>query len=424
MRQSHLFTKTLKEAPKDEVSQNAKLLIRGGFVDKLFSGVYTMLPLGYRVLTKIEQIIREEMDRIGGQEIFMPALHPKENWEKTKRWNGLTVLFKLIDNGDKEYALGATHEEVVTPLAQKFIVSYKDLPKAVYQIQTKFRDEPRAKSGILRGREFRMKDLYSFHSSTVELDEYYKKAQEAYFRVYERCGIRQMTYLTFASGGTFSKYSHEYQTVTSAGEDIIYVCPHCDIAVNREIFAEVGNKCPQCDATDLREEKAIEVGNIFKLGTKYSDAFDFNFVNENGQSEPVIMGCYGIGSTRILGTIAEIHHDDKGIMWPSSVAPYQAHLISLCKNQTEVGSADQLYENLIRAGVEVLYDDRPSIRAGEKFADSDLIGIPTRVVVSAKTLEKGSVEVKGRGEAKARLVEIVKLTRELKGSLPGCAEKI
>ena len=404
MRQSHLISKTSKTVSEDEISKNAQLLTRGGFVDRLFAGVYNFLPLGLRVLNKIENIIREEMNRVGGQEILMPALHPKENWETTGRWNDFDVLFKLNGAGDREYALGATHEEVVTPLVQKMVLSYKDLPRAVYQLQSKFRNEIRAKSGILRGREFRMKDLYSFHANQADLDEYYEKVTEAYFRIFTRLGLRETTYLTYASGGTFSKYSHEFQTATDAGEDLIYICNDCKIAINKEVVEDLKSSCPQCHKGDLREEKAIEVGNIFKLGTKYSAPFKFTFVDENNTAQPVLMGCYGIGPSRVLGTIVEVHNDDKGIIWPKEIAPYQIHLISLAQTGEQVEAVNALYEELVKRGVEVLYDDRPDARAGEKFADSDLLGIPLRVVVSAKTLAADSVECKERTSSEAKLV--------------------
>lgn len=409
MRQSHLFTKTAKDVSKEEVSANAQLLLRAGFVDRLFAGVYTFLPLGLRTLTKIENIIREEMNRVGGQEILLPALHPKENWETTGRWNEVDVLFKLMGSGDKEYALGATHEEIVTPTVQKFVNSYKDLPRAVYQIQTKFRNEARAKSGILRGREFRMKDLYSFHANQADLDQYYDQMTEAYFRVYERCGLRAKTYLTYASGGAFSKYSHEYQTVTEAGEDLIYVCAKCDIAVNKEILADLKNACPQCQNSDLREEKAIEVGNIFKLGTRFSEPFGFTFADENNQAQPVIMGCYGIGPSRVMGTIVELLHDDKGILWPAEVAPFKFHLVSLAQDADTVAKANEIYELLTAAGAEVLYDDRPDVRPGEKFADSDLLGLPWRLVISTKSLAAGGVEVKNRTTGDTAIIPLADL---------------
>ncbi len=403
MRQSRLFTKTLRDAPKDEVSLNAQLLIRAGFVDKLMAGVYTYLPLGLRTLKKIQNIIREEINAVGGQEVLMPALHPKENWEKTRRWAGLDVLFRLSGASEKEYALGASHEEVVTPLVQKFASSHKDLPCAVYQIQNKFRNEPRAKAGLLRGREFNMKDLYSFHKDEKDLDEYYEKVKAAYFKIYQRLGLGDITHLVLASGGTFSKYSHEFQTITEYGEDTVYICEKCGVGVNKEISAEQ-TVCPECGGKKLKEEKAIEVGNIFKLKTKYSAAFDYNYIAEDGGKKPVMMGCYGIGPSRVMGAIAEVLHDESGIIWPESVAPFSVHLISLGKNGDEVAKAsEKLYNDLAAKGVEVLYDDRDA-GAGAKFADADLIGIPKRIVVSKKTLEKDSVEVKMRNKKESELI--------------------
>lgn len=409
MKQSQLFTKTVKDVSKEEVSKNAQLLLRGGFVDRLSAGIYSYLPLGLRVLQKIEHIVREEMNVVGGQEILMPALHPRENWDTTGRWDVVDVLFKLTGHGEKEYALGATHEEIVTPLVQKFAVSYKDLPIAVYQMQTKFRNEARAKSGILRGREFRMKDMYSFHTSQEDLDVYYDQVKAAYERVYARCGLGDITYFTYASGGAFSKYSHEFQTLTEAGEDLISVCDKCRVAVNKEILEDVNNSCPECGNVSLVEKKAIEVGNIFKLGTKFSDAFKFVFADENGEKKSVIMGCYGIGPSRVMGTVIEALADDRGMVWPKEIAPYQVHLVSLCKDEEQVKKSDEIYNQLTQAGVEVLYDDRPGVRPGEKFADSDLIGIPTRIIVSQKTLEQDSVEIKERTEEASRLVKMSEL---------------
>jgi prolyl-tRNA synthetase len=393
MRQSKLFTKTSKTIPKDEVSLNAQLLSRGGYVDKLQAGVYTFLPLGFRVLKKIENIIREEMEAAGGQEMLMPALQPKENWMTTGRWDTYDSLFRFVSHYSKnEYALGPTHEEIVSPLAGKFIMSYKDLPAYVFQIQTKFRDEKRAKSGVLRGREFMMKDFYSFHADEADMDVFYEKMREHYENVFRRAGIGDATYLTFASGGSFSKYSHEFQMVTEAGEDIIYLCEHCRVAVNKEIVAEQ-NKCPKCGNEQLIEKKAIEVGNIFKLKTKYSEPFNLKFMGADGTARDVMMGCYGIGLGRLLGAIVEFSHDERGIVWPESVAPYRVHLINIAKSR-EV--ADNLYEELTKTGEEVLYDDRVDKGAGEKFADSDLLGLPYRVVVSDKMIAAGKVEVKKR----------------------------
>jgi len=406
MRQSQLATKTLREAPKDEESTNAILLTRAGFIDKLTAGVYSFLPLGLKVLRKIENIIREEMTAIGGQEVLMPVLHPRENWEKTGRWQGLDVLFKLKGSGEKEYALGATHEEIVVPLAQKIVFSYKDLPLYLFQIQTKFRDEPRAKSGLLRTKEFLMKDLYSFHTSESDLDDYYKKVTAAYFKIITRCGLAKKTYLTLASGGTFSQYSHEFQTVSNAGEDSIYVCDNCkDLAIN----AEIKNKtpvCPACSGMEFEAKKAIEVGNIFKLGTKYSKPFGLKFRDQDGQEKDVIMGCYGIGPARVLGTIVEVSHDEKGIIWPPEVAPFDVHLLSLDEDGKIKKYAQGVYEKLTVQGIEVLYDDRDGLSAGTKFAEADLIGIPTRIVVSEKTLEKDSLEIKKRSGKDIQLIKL------------------
>jgi prolyl-tRNA synthetase len=407
MRQSKYFLKTSKTTPSDDLSVNAKLLEQGGFVQKVLAGVYTFLPLGLRVLQKIENVVRSEMDKIGN-EMFMPVLHPKENWEKTGRWSGLDVLFKIKSQHGNEYALGPTHEEIVTPAAQSIINSYKDLPQAVYQIQTKFRDEPRAKSGLLRGREFRMKDLYSFHATAEDLEEYYnKKAMPAYEAVYKSLGLGAI--LTEASGGTFSKYSHEYQVETENGEDTIYICEKCGLAKNKEIFEE-GAKCTNCGKTTWRETKGSEVGNIFKLQDKYSKAFNLQYTAQDGSKKIVLMGCYGLGTSRVMGVIVEKFHDDKGVIWPEAVAPFKVHLLALNGAEKQ---ADAIYQSLLDEGVEVLYDDRDA-SPGVKFADSDLIGIPYRIVVSVKTIEKESVEVKKRSEKEAKLVKIEELASVLK----------
>jgi len=408
MLQSELFTKTKKEAPKDEEAINAQLLIRAGFINKVMAGVYTFLPLGFRVLKKIENIIREEMIKINGQEILMPTLQPKANWEKTARWENYDSLFKLISELSKnEYAIGPTHEEIVSPLLKNFIFSYKDLPVYVFQIQNKFRDEKRVKSGLLRGREFLMKDLYSFHTDEKDLDKYYEKVKAAYFDIFNKVGLKDSTLLTFASGGTFSKYSHEFQTLSETGEDKIYVCEKCRVAVNKEIMGEPldaargkQNSCPECGNKKLKEERAIEVGNIFKLKTKYSSAFDLKYRDEKGKEKEVLMGCYGIGLSRLMGTIVEIFHDAKGIIWPESVAPFKTHLLNLSDKRQE--TSDKIYNALQKLGVEVLYDDRNGVSPGEKFSEADLIGLPYRLVISEKTGNK--IEVKKRDEKKARLV--------------------
>ena len=415
MRQSQLFTKTLREPPKDEEAANARLLVQAGFIDKLMAGVYSFLPLGLRVLKKIEHIILDEMNKAGGEELVMPALHPLENYLKTKR-DKIDVLFHLGSVTGKQLVLGQSHEEVIVPLVKKHVSSYKDLPLAVYQIQTKFRNELRAKSGIFRGVEFLMKDLYSFHRDEKDFEKYYEKMKKVYFFVFRRAGISPDTYLTYASGGTFSRYSHEFQTLTSAGEDTIHLCEKCRIAVNEEIINET-KKCPSCGAAKLRQERAIEVGNIFSLKTRFSDAFGLTYKNEHGINMPIVMGCYGIGLTRLMGAIVEKHHDECGIIWPDEVAPFRVHLIALeskvkGKRSKVHKAVERLYEELLAKGVEVLYDDRDYKSPGEKFADTDLIGIPWRAVISEKTLEKNGIEIKKRDSTKS---EVVTFAHFLKG---------
>jgi len=409
MKQSQLFTKTTKETPKDETSFNAQVLIRAGFIDKVGAGMYNFLPLGLKVLNKINNIIREEMATVSGQEVLMTALTPKEVWQATDRWDNFDALFKLVGNDDKEYALGATHEEIVTPLAKKFLCSYKEMPKSIFQIQVKFRNEKRAKAGLLRGREFIMKDMYSFHTDQADLDEYYETVKAAYFRIYERLGLKDLTYLTYSSGGAFSKFSHEFQTLTEAGEDHIYICPGCQIAVNREIIEE-HNFCPVCNRTDLTEAKAIEVGNIFKLGTKFSSAFDMKYMDNNGESQEVVMGCYGMGPSRIMGTVVEVFNDERGIIWPESIAPFKVHLLSLKENE----AATAIYQELIKNNIEVLFDDREDVGAGAKFADADLIGCPYRLVVSSKTLEQGGAELKARTSDQMEIIPLDQIINQFK----------
>ncbi len=408
MRQSQLGLKIRKDPPKDETSINAQLLERGNFVAKLMAGVYTFLPMGLRVLAKIENIIRDEMNQLNALEILMPALQPRENWDQTGRWNEMDVLFKLKGAGDRDLALGPTHEEVVTPLCGKLINSYKDLPLSVYQIQTKFRNEVRSKSGVLRGREFRMKDLYSFHATPEDLDAYYDRVLQTYIKIFDRCGLGKVTYLTLASGGTFSKYSHEFQTVTDSGEDIIYLCKACNLGINKEIIADNGEVCAKCNSKDLVQEKAIEVGNIFKLMTRFSSAFEIGFQNAEDKKSDIYMGCYGIGSSRLIGAIVETFHDQNGIIWPKAIAPFDVHLISLCQKEEDIKRADEIFAAL-KEKHEVLYDDRAGVSAGAKFGESDLIGIPMRIVVSPKTLAQDAVEMKLRNETTAKMVTISSL---------------
>lgn len=403
MKFSELFSKTQRDISKDEVSINAQYLIKGGFISKQMAGVYTYLPLGLRVLRKIEKIIRDEINSIGGQEVLMPTLTQIENYKLTGR-DKIDVLLRTKLHTGSEIILNQSHEEVVTPLVKQFVNSYKDLPKYVYQIQTKFRNEPRAKSGILRGREFIMKDLYSFHKDKEDLEKYYDLVIESYLKIFKQFGIDAI--LTYASGGTFSQYSHEFQVITDAGEDEIYYCPNCHVAVNKEIIAEQ-KVCPKCGSSKLEVKKSIEVGNIFKLDDKFTKAFDFKFVDSDGKTKPVIMGCYGLGLGRSMGSVVEVNHDDNGIIWPTQIAPYYIHLISL--GQDDV--AEKIYKDLAREGYEVLFDDRQDATAGQKFSDADLIGLPLRIVVSKKTLEKQSVEIKFRNQEKANLVEIKNLLK-------------
>lgn len=407
MKQSLLFTKTRKDAPKDEVSKNAQLLIRAGFIHKEMAGVYSFLPLGLRVMNRIINIIREEMNSIGGQEVHLTALQDKKNWEKTDRWSDevLDVWFKTQLKNGTDLGLGSTHEEQITPLMKDYVASYRDLPRYVYQFQTKFRNETRAKSGIMRCREFLMKDLYSFTTDINSHDLFYQEAQKAYTRIFERIGLGDRTYMTFSNGGTFSKFSHEFQTITDAGEDTIYIDEDKHIAVNKEVMQDDVLKDLGLSRDKLIEKKAVEVGNIFNLGTKFSGAFEMNYLDKDGKSNPVIMGCYGIGPGRVMGTVAEILSDKDGLVWPKNIAPFDYHLISI-GNIAE--KADKIYYDLNRDGVEILYDDRDA-RAGEKFADSDLIGIPFRIIISDKTLQSNSVEIKERSTGKVEMIEIPKL---------------
>ncbi len=410
MRLSKLLTKTRKEAPADEISKNAQLLIRAGYIHKEMAGVYTMLPLGRRTLDKIIQIIREEMDAIGGQEMSLTALQQKDTWEASGRWSDevMDVWFRTKLANGTELGLAPTHEEPLTALMKNFISSHKDLPRYAYQFQTKFRNELRSKSGLMRGREFLMKDLYSFSRDKAEHDEFYERCAAAYAKVFERLGIGEITYRTFASGGSFSKYSDEFQTISPVGEDKIYVHEGKRIAVNEEVYndevlADLGLK-----KEELVEKTAVEVGNIFTLGTKYSDALDLRYTKEDGSSEAVFMGSYGIGPSRLMGLLAEHFADEHGLVWPKGVAPYQVYLVAVGEDQAVVKASTELYDQLSELGYEVIYDDRDE-RAGAKFADADLLGIPIRLVISPKTLEQKSAEVKLRSETEAKLVPIAEL---------------
>lgn len=395
IRQSQLFTKTRKEAPADEVSKNAQLLIKAGYVFKEMAGVYSYLPLGYRVLEKIKQIVREEMDAIGGQEMVMTALQDKESWEKTDRWDEekVDIWFKTTLKNGTELGLSITHEEPLTRIMSAYISSYRDLPRYAYQFQNKFRNETRAKSGIMRGREFMMKDLYDFSKDEVEHNEFYGKVRDAYIRIFDRVGIGDITYVTFASGGIFSEFSEEFQTVSEAGEDLIYIDEEKGIALNKEVLTDDVLQKLGIDRARLIEKKSIESGNIFHLGTKFSEPLGLYYQTESGEKKPVYMGSYGLGPTRLMGTLVEVLSDEYGIVWPESVAPYTVHLIGLNLEDPEMRDfTEGIFSALQERGAEVLYDDR-DLRAGEKFADSDLMGIPHRIIVSKKTKEEGKFEV-------------------------------
>ncbi len=408
MRQSKLFLKTSKTVSEEEPTVNGRLLEQAGFVSKLMAGVYTYLPLGLRTLNNISKIVREEMNAIGASELLMPMLHPKDVWQTTGGWDNIDVLFKIQSRTEKEYALGQSEEEVVTPLVLARVQSYKDLPLAVYQINWKFRDELRAKSGLLRGREFLMKDMYSFHTSQEDFDRFYSEAKEAYLKIYTWLGL--VAKVTEASGGAFSqKISYEFMVLTDAGEDDILYCEVCDFCVNVEIAeVKLGDKCPKDCAGTLAQAKASEVGNVFDLGQKYGKDFGLGYTDEAGEKKFPIMGCYGIGISRLMGVLAETMNDEKGILWPESVAPFRVHLIALPGKEAEsvFSASDKIYRQLTDLGVEVLYDDRLDVSAGEKFADSDLIGVPHRLVVSQKTLALESLEYKKRNESESRLVKL------------------
>jgi prolyl-tRNA synthetase len=412
MRQSQLFTKTRREAPADEVSKNAILLTRAGFIHKELAGVYAFLPLGKKVIEKISKIIREEMNAVGGQEVSMTTLQPKEIFEKTDRWDDKKVdnWFKTKLANGSELGMGLTHEEPIVDALSGYISSYKDLPILVYQIQTKFRNELRAKSGLLRGREFLMKDMYSFARTQNEHEELYEKVANAYHKVYERLGIGDRTYRTYADGGIFTKrFSDEFQTLSEIGEDTIYLNENKKLAVNKEVYTDENLEKMGLKKEDLVEKHAIEVGNIFPLESKYTDALNVFYKDENGNSNPIIAGCYGIGVSRVMGVLAEIFSDEKGLVWPKAVAPFRVHLISL--NQNEL--AEEVYKTLEAHGIETLFDDREA-RAGEKFADSDLIGIPTRIVIGDKAVESKLFEVKDRNSEEVRMLSLEHLLEELK----------
>jgi len=394
MKYSHLFTKTSKEMPADETAKNAQLLIKAGFIKKEMAGVYSFLPLGLRVLRKIEKIVREEMDNIGAQEVLMPAMAPQENWKKTGRWDSVDVLYKLMLQNGKEVVLSPTHEELVTPLVQEFLNSPKDFSKCVYQFQWKFRNEARAKSGLLRGREFLMKDAYSFHTSEEDFENYYQIQKDAYERIYQRLGIGDITKFVAADGGDFSEFSHEFQTIAEIGEDLIFKNPETGEYLNREIVLLENQK-------KWKSQKAVEVGNIFPLADKFTKAFKFTVEGKN-----VIMGCYGLGLTRVMGILAEIFADEKGLVWPDEVAPFNIYLAPIGKADEVYEKAEEIYNLLRDKNIEVFLDDRreKKVGPGQKFKDAELFGIPHRIVISEKLLAEKSIELVDRQTGKSSVI--------------------
>lgn len=411
MKMSQLFTRTSKNIPADEQSKNAQLLIKAGFVYKVMAGVYAYTPLGLRVLEKIKQIVREEMNAIGGQELIMSSLQKKETWEETGRWDdeAVDIWFKSQLKDGTEVGFGWSHEEAIIEMVKQYLTSYKDLPINVYQFQTKLRNELRAKSGIMRGREFVMKDMYSCSTDAAQHDAFYNATIDAYNRIYERLGIGDDTYVTFASGGAFTQFSHEFQTVCDAGEDVIYLHRGKNIAVNEEVLddetlAKLGIK-----RDELEKVKSAEVGNIFNFGIDKSKQTNFAFVDQNGNRQFVHLGSYGIGITRVMGVVVEKFADDKGMVWPKSIAPARVYIASIGQSEAVVAESERLYNHLTKVGIEVLYDDR-DIRPGEKFADADLMGIPYRIIVSDKTIASQQYEVKARTEDESRLLSLEGLT--------------
>ena len=419
-----MFSKTSKDIPSDETSKNAQLLIRAGYIHKEMAGVYSYLPLGHRVLQNVIRIIREEMNKVGGQEVFMSTLQDSGLWKKTNRWTDnpdVDVWFTTHLKNGTELGLGFTHEEDITNIAKSFISSYKDMPMSAYQFQNKFRNETRAKSGIMRTREFIMKDLYTFCKSNEEHEIEYNKLADAYQNIFKRLGIGENTYKTFASGGVFSKYSHEFQTVCSAGEDEIYVCDRLGLAINKEVLNDEVLADLKISRDELRVEVASEVGNIFSLGTRFSEALDLKYKNEEGIILPVVMGSYGIGPARVMGVMSELLSDESGLVWPHEVAPYAVHMVSLHKEMGDevYNYAKDIYDRLVSGGTEVLWDDRSGVGAGEKLGDADLIGIPLRVLISEKTIKEDSVEIKERKD-KVTKGELLNKSAFLKSYTESC----
>ncbi len=411
MKLSNLAIKPRKNPPSDADTINHQLLVQAGYVRQLMAGVYTYTPLGLKTLNKVRNVIRKAMNNIGGQEILMPLLHPSNIWKQSGAWDGIDVLFKIKSRTGRDYALAQSHEEVVTPFAKDAIESYRDLPLSLYQIQWHFRDELRAKSGILRGREFEMKDMYSFHESRADFEKYYQQVKDAYIEAYKQVGLTAKA--TEAAGGSFSdKISYEFMVLTDAGEDDILYCPSCEFCVNQEIAkVKIGDDCPKCSSAKLKKATASEVGNVFDLGKKYAKDFDLTYMDQNGEHQYPFMGCYGWGTTRTMGVIVEKYHDEKGIIWPETVAPFAAYLINIGLPAKE---AEKIYTKLQQAGIDVIWDERDE-SPGVKFKDADLLGIPYRLVISKKT--DGQIELKKRTDSEAKLLDLSEVIELIESSL-------
>jgi prolyl-tRNA synthetase len=407
MKVSQLFTRTRKDVPADETARNAQLLIQAGFIHKEMAGVYAYLPLGIRVVENIKEIVRQEMDSIDSQELIMTNLQAPDIWQSTDRWSdeAVDVWFKTSLQDSTELGLAWSHEEPILNMMQQFVASYKDLPVSVYQFQTKLRNELRAKSGIMRGREFVMKDQYSLHATQSDMDEYYDKVTAAYTKIFQRLGLGMDTFVTFASGGSFTKFSHEFQTICEAGEDTLYINDDKSVAVNEEVLGDATTEIG-VEKSSLKPVVSAEVGNIFKFGTEKSEKMNIKFTDSDGSQKPVYLASYGIGITRVMGVIAEKFSDERGLVWPENIAPYKVYLARLGDAEEVVKCADELYESLRQNNVEVLYDDRNATRPGEKFADADLLGIPYRIVVSPKTIQAGKLEIKSRIKSESQLVSL------------------
>ena len=401
---SKIFIPTLKDSPQDAEVISHQLMLRAGMIRKVSSGIYTWLPLGLKVLRKIENIVREEMDQSGAQEVLMPMVHPKELWEETKRWEKMgPELLRLKDRHDREFCLGPTHEEVITDLVRNNVKSYKELPLNVYQIQTKFRDEIRPRYGVMRGREFLMKDSYSFNLDEISLQETYLLMRNTYKKILERIGLVYKI-VKADSGAIGGDTSEEFHVLAENGEDTIAVSDASEFAINTELLLNDGEDIsslegkPSPDGNGIIEiKKGIEVGHIFQLGKVYTELMKVNVLNQEGKAIDLFMGCYGIGVSRLVAAAIEQNNDEKGILWPESIAPYEVNIVAIgyTKEPKIAEAANDLSEQLKSMGYEVIVDDRKD-GYGIKMKDAELIGVPVNIIIGNKFIESGEVEMKHR----------------------------